>query len=73
LELGSSWGEGREARHRWLTPVILATWKAEMGRMEVRGQPGQIVLETPSLKQLVQNELQVWLKRQGACFARVKP
>jgi hypothetical protein len=32
------------ARHEWLTPIILATWKAEM---EVRGQPGQKFQETP--------------------------
>jgi hypothetical protein len=25
----------------WLTPVILATWKTEMRRIEVLGQPGQ--------------------------------
>jgi hypothetical protein len=23
-----------QARHRWLTPAILSTWKAEIGRME---------------------------------------
>jgi hypothetical protein len=28
-------------------PVILATWEAEMERMVMRGQPGQIVLQTP--------------------------
>jgi hypothetical protein len=27
-------------------PIILATWEAEIGKMEVRGQPGQIILET---------------------------
>jgi hypothetical protein len=35
---------------QWLTPVIPATWEAEMGRIEVRGQPGQTVLKTPSPK-----------------------
>jgi hypothetical protein len=28
----------------WLTPVILATGKAEIRRIKVLGQPGQIVL-----------------------------
>jgi hypothetical protein len=31
------------ARHQWLTPVILATWKAEVKRIPVVGQPRQIV------------------------------
>jgi hypothetical protein len=30
----------REAQRQWLTPVILATWEAEMGRITVRGWPG---------------------------------
>jgi hypothetical protein len=34
----------------WLTPIILATWKAEIGRTVVSGQPRQVVCETPSLK-----------------------
>jgi hypothetical protein len=38
------------ARHQWLTPVILATQEAEIRRIEVRSQPGQIVHETLSRK-----------------------
>jgi hypothetical protein len=34
-----------EARHRWLTPVILATQDAEIRRIAVRSQPGQIAHE----------------------------
>jgi hypothetical protein len=35
---------------RWLTPVIPATQKAEIRRIEVQSQPGQIVHETLSEK-----------------------
>jgi hypothetical protein len=31
-------------------PVILDTWEARIGKIEVQGQPRQIVLETPSPK-----------------------
>jgi hypothetical protein len=31
-------------------PVILATWKAEIRRIMVQGQPRKIVHETPSPK-----------------------
>jgi hypothetical protein len=40
----------RIARHWWLTPVILATWGADLGRNVTHGQPGQIVHETPISK-----------------------
>jgi hypothetical protein len=30
--------------------VILAAWEAEIGRIKVGGQPGQIVLKVPSQK-----------------------
>jgi hypothetical protein len=38
------------ARHRWLTPIILATPEAEIRRITVWGQPRQIVRETLSRK-----------------------
>jgi hypothetical protein len=34
----------------WLTPVILATQEAEISRIAVRSQPGQIVCKTLSQK-----------------------
>jgi hypothetical protein len=33
-------------KHQWLTPVILATQEAEIRRIKVRSQPGQIVHKT---------------------------
>jgi hypothetical protein len=37
----------KRASQSWLTPAILATWEVEIKRMDVQGQPGQIVHETP--------------------------
>jgi hypothetical protein len=38
------------AGHQWLMPIILATQEAEIRRIEVRSQPGQIVHKTLSQK-----------------------
>jgi hypothetical protein len=38
----------RPAGRRWFTPIILATQEAEIRRITVQSQPGQIVRETLS-------------------------
>jgi hypothetical protein len=38
----------KESRHWWFTPVIPTTLEAEIGRITVQGQSGQVVLETSS-------------------------
>jgi hypothetical protein len=38
------------ARHHWLTPVIIATKKAEIKRIMVQSQPVQMVCEMLSQK-----------------------
>jgi hypothetical protein len=38
------------ARCRWQTPVVKATWEAEIRRIIVQSHPGQIVCETLSQK-----------------------
>jgi hypothetical protein len=45
-----------------VTPaIILATWQIVIVRIEVQGQPGQIVHKTPE-----QNGLEVWPRRTPA-------
>jgi hypothetical protein len=53
----------REGQVLWLTPVILATWEAEIRRIMVQGHPGQkagpyLKYPTHTKKQLV--ELLQW-------------
>jgi hypothetical protein len=55
-----------QARHQWLTPVILATQEAEIRRITVRSQPRQIVGETLSRKNPSQ-------KRAGRVAQNVNP
>jgi hypothetical protein len=38
----------KQAGHRWLKPVILATQEAEIRRIMILGQPSQIVCKTLS-------------------------
>jgi hypothetical protein len=52
----------KTAGHWWLTPVILATQEAEIRRLTVRSQPGQIVHETLSQKHPSQKGLAEWLE-----------
>jgi hypothetical protein len=49
--------------HQWLMPVILVTQEAEIRRIVVRSQLGQIVRETlPQKKKLHKKGLVKWLK-----------
>jgi hypothetical protein len=49
--------------HQWLTPVILATQEAEIRRMAIRSQPGQILRKTLSGKKLITKKgLVEWFK-----------
>jgi hypothetical protein len=38
------------AGHWWLTPVILATWEADIRRIMVQGHPKQIIHKNPISK-----------------------
>jgi hypothetical protein len=40
----------KKVGHWWFTPVIVAAWEAEIGRIKVQNQSEQIVQETLSPK-----------------------
>jgi hypothetical protein len=61
------------ARHWWITPVILASPEAEIRKIVVRGQPGQIVRVTLSPKFPNQKRAGEWLKWESTCIASMKP
>jgi hypothetical protein len=46
--------EASVAGHQWLTPVILATQEAEIKRIAIWSQPGQIICDTLSRKNSIQ-------------------
>jgi hypothetical protein len=52
------------AGSQWLTPIILATQKAEIRRITVQSPSGQLVLKNPSRKNPSQKELVEWFKVQ---------
>jgi hypothetical protein len=47
---------------------MLTTWEAEIGRIMIQGQPGQIVHESSSPKYPEQNGLEVWLNWWAGCL-----
>jgi hypothetical protein len=53
-------------------PVILATCEAEIRRIEVQGQPWQIVPETPISRITRAKWMGGWLKPYSTCFSSVK-
>jgi hypothetical protein len=40
----------KAAGHRWLTPIILVTWEADIRRIKIGSQPEQAIQRTPSPK-----------------------
>jgi hypothetical protein len=49
--------------NQWLMSIILATWEAEIRRITVQDQPGQIVHEAPPFQnKQSKSELDMWVK-----------
>jgi hypothetical protein len=62
-----------QAGHQWLTPAILATWKAEIRKISVRSQTGQIVCDTLSQKHQMQNRVAGVAQVVSTCLTNVRP
>jgi hypothetical protein len=54
-------------------PIILATWEADIGRIEVQDQPRQIVLKTPISKITRAKWTGSVAQAVETCFVSVKP
>jgi hypothetical protein len=48
-------------QYRWLTPVILATWEAKIGRMELQHILGQPGLHSETLSQNILLLLNIYI------------
>jgi hypothetical protein len=55
--------KSKDDGHQRLMPVIPAIWEAEIGRIMVLSQPGQMVLEIPFPIQPKQKGLEVWFEQ----------
>jgi hypothetical protein len=60
------------AEHQWLTPVILATWEADITKTEMKPDWANS-LRDPISKITRAKQLEVCLKEYSACFASAKP
>jgi hypothetical protein len=52
-----------QAGHWWLTPIILATWKAEIRRRTVQGEPGGMACSTRTPISKIPNIKKGWQSR----------
>jgi hypothetical protein len=56
----------------WFMPIILATWKAEIGRTVIQGKPGQTVQESQLQNNQSKMDWRYGSRRRSICFASMK-